>query len=522
LLTGSTLALMNRTGRRSITRRAFQARCFLEEKHLLLATSHLAMAAANRKRYFCQAEDQKKELEEAERAYCKQVQELGDQLQSKASQEALADREVMMGAVSAFSELYFFCSGDLHNDPGILLAAMQQDPECIMYAGEEIRADRETMLTAVSLDGRNLHYVSEELQNDKDFVLTAIEADAWAMAFASETLKNDREVVLAALRQQQAADLAVRGNNLLQHVSPELRADEDVVLEAVRADGSAVALASWDLRADKEFILKAMRIAPVNTVSSCYQWADARLQTEISLEDFVGAAASVLALPGENAPVLTFKLGYWEGLQGQNNSSNSSSSAARHIEKCEVSLMSGASFTCGLAALSWGITTTRRDDDDLDRDSDSDSDEDYFCPGGHARETGCSTSSSTQGNELHEEMRMSPSEGPVNEAAKAQRPEPPSSESSQSMHSNNEADTQTQTEPQPQLQQTPSDTSQPTHNKQMTVGNLTRMVLHQLPRHVELEHTPHRIFGVFVKNDGAGEAVQVTPWDWNRQLVDYL
>ena len=69
-----------------------------------------------------------------------------------------------------------------------------------------------------------------------------------------ETLKennsdlNDREIVLAAVKQN---------GSVLNSVSEELRNDREIVLAAVSQDGNALEYASEKLRNDREIVLAA-------------------------------------------------------------------------------------------------------------------------------------------------------------------------------------------------------------------------------------------------------------------------
>ena len=71
-----------------------------------------------------------------------------------------------------------------------------------------------------------LEYASLELRADREVVLEAVQQDGRALQYASEELQADREVVLAAVQQNGWA---------IEHASPELRADREVRLAARRS-----------------------------------------------------------------------------------------------------------------------------------------------------------------------------------------------------------------------------------------------------------------------------------------------
>ena len=83
---------------------------------------------------------------------------------------------------------------------------------------------------------------SPELRADRDIVLAAVKTSGYAMQHASSELRADRVFVLAAVASNGYA---------LRHASPELRADRAVVMGALannRAHASAECLADRIMR----------------------------------------------------------------------------------------------------------------------------------------------------------------------------------------------------------------------------------------------------------------------------------
>ncbi len=69
-----------------------------------------------------------------------------------------------------------------------------------------------------------------------------------SLRYASKTFKSDREIVLEAIKQDGSS---------LQFASEELQSDREIVLEAVIQNSLALEFASENLKADKEIISKA-------------------------------------------------------------------------------------------------------------------------------------------------------------------------------------------------------------------------------------------------------------------------
>jgi len=92
--------------------------------------------------------------------------------------------------------------------------------------------------------------ISPELQADREVVLAAVRQDWRVLESVAETFRADRDVVLEAVRQDGWA---------LEWASEALRADRGVVLEAVARTGDALRFAPARLCADREIALAAVR-----------------------------------------------------------------------------------------------------------------------------------------------------------------------------------------------------------------------------------------------------------------------
>jgi len=92
----------------------------------------------------------------------------------------------------------------------------------------------------VKQDGHAVEHASEKLRADRDVMLEAVKHRGMALEFASEALRADRDVVLKAVKQDREA---------LQFASDELKEElkqmvdekstKAEVLESVKPDGEA-------------------------------------------------------------------------------------------------------------------------------------------------------------------------------------------------------------------------------------------------------------------------------------------
>ena len=150
--------------------------------------------------------------------------------------------------------------------------------------------DRDAVLAAVRRRDRTAwQSISEELRADREVVMEAVRQDSWALQWASPELRADREVVSEAMKQC---------GQTLEFASEELRADREVVLEAVKTCGCALQYASKELRHDLDVVLAAMRNDHAAVKHA------GRIRT---IQWLLAAAVSNLAAEGETAPVVNIE-----------------------------------------------------------------------------------------------------------------------------------------------------------------------------------------------------------------------
>ena len=82
----------------------------------------------------------------------------------------------------------------------VVLAAVTQDGSALQFAAPALKADLEIVLAAVQQDGRCLKNASEACKKDKDVVLAAVRNTVYALQY-SKPEALDTEVLEAADRQ---------------------------------------------------------------------------------------------------------------------------------------------------------------------------------------------------------------------------------------------------------------------------------------------------------------------------------
>jgi len=117
-------------------------------------------------------------------------------------------------------------------------------------------AEQAAWLEAVGNQDLALSIAPPEIRADREVVLAALRRFGAALQFAAPEFRACRECVLTAVRH--------RGGYLaLDHAAPEFREDREVMREAVAWDGFALRYASEALRADRELVVLALESRPV-------------------------------------------------------------------------------------------------------------------------------------------------------------------------------------------------------------------------------------------------------------------
>jgi len=217
--------------------------------------------------------------------------------------EVKKNRELVLKVVARHGSTLCSVADELKDDPEVVLTALRKAPDALKFASDRLRNDKDTVLAAVKGKGLCLKFASDELRADKDVVLAAVQSRGLALEFADPKFKRDREVLLAAVKRHghalQFADQAFKGDkafllaaltaddpaeadaeenaakrrrltnepanqyrtlaaSALEHASFPLRRDRDVVLAAVRLDGTSLKHADVELRRDREIVLAAV------------------------------------------------------------------------------------------------------------------------------------------------------------------------------------------------------------------------------------------------------------------------
>lgn len=90
-------------------------------------------------------------------------------------------------------------------DKELILKNMQYNLQILDYIDQDLFKDIEFVKKVLFENGMSLEFMTPEIQNDKELVIIALNNSAgFALKFASEELRADREVVKEAVKQWKA------------------------------------------------------------------------------------------------------------------------------------------------------------------------------------------------------------------------------------------------------------------------------------------------------------------------------
>ena len=189
-------------------------------------------------------------------------------------------KDLVSLAVSRDGTTLKYASYDQKNSRAIVGLAVRQNGLALEHAGEKLRDDTETVLSAVAQNGLALEHASERLRRDENVVLTAAGNTLDALQH-TELMFSDAKFMAEVVEQNIAAlkyvkidkrdeengsvgrdflrEILSNDGRLLKLVSDEAKANQLVVLAAVKQDGMALQFASLKLREWKPIVRVAVR-----------------------------------------------------------------------------------------------------------------------------------------------------------------------------------------------------------------------------------------------------------------------
>jgi CxxC motif-containing protein len=182
---------------------------------------------------------------------------------------SFADYEIALLLISIDANFFFRVNNDLQNNRAFIIDVITitndtiNSHEFIMLScvTKKMKNDLEIVTIACKQYGCALKYASEEIRNTKSVVLIAIKFDTDAFQYASYDMRNNKQFIMENMTSDKC-EWKLRRHTLFKHVSTELQDDYDVVMHAVKINGSALEFASEKMKNTMAIILAAIYSNP--------------------------------------------------------------------------------------------------------------------------------------------------------------------------------------------------------------------------------------------------------------------
>ncbi|EFC48810.1 hypothetical protein NAEGRDRAFT_78439 [Naegleria gruberi] len=104
---------------------------------------------------------------------------------------------------------------------------------------------RSFVLRIVGKDSTYFQYAFEKWENDFEIVLTAIKHNGSTLQYASNELRNNSEIVMAAIKENRSA---------FQYASNELRYDREFIISALKQDANIIDYVPDELKKNQQIL----------------------------------------------------------------------------------------------------------------------------------------------------------------------------------------------------------------------------------------------------------------------------
>ena len=169
------------------------------------------------------------------------------------------NKQFAMNIARTQKESLAFVSQPLREDPEVYLPALKTDPGNLKYVSDQLKDDEALILSLVSIRGKGaaleqvLEHMSPRLKANEKILLTAFKnggSSGWN--HIHDSLKNDQKFMLKAI-----------GAHLhMINFFPQYANDEKFMLEAIKIKYGTFPYAGENLKNDKQFLLKAIALDP--------------------------------------------------------------------------------------------------------------------------------------------------------------------------------------------------------------------------------------------------------------------
>ena len=179
----------------------------------------------------------------------------------------------------------------------LILKLIKTGAKPLEHISIKLQDDFDVVMNAVSNHGSELKFASERLKDTEEIVLKAIENDSKYFEFASNSIKSNIEFILFVIKntkhyiRNKTPQYIVYEHRDYYKFMPDLKyifqfcpeqilSNKELMIEALKHEGSLLEFASEALRSDKEVVFTALKNRPTKDI---LMLASKKLQDDLDL-----------------------------------------------------------------------------------------------------------------------------------------------------------------------------------------------------------------------------------------------
>jgi hypothetical protein len=165
------------------------------------------------------------------------------------------------------------------------------------YVSNNLKDDIDIVISAVANNGSQLKFASDRLKDNQQIILKAIENDSKYFEYASNNLKSNVEFISNVIIntkyyiRSRTSPILIKENPddykfvpnleyIFKYCSEQILSNKELMILAVKQEGSLIAFASEVLKLDKEIVLTALQNRPTKDI---LMLASKKLQEDLDL-----------------------------------------------------------------------------------------------------------------------------------------------------------------------------------------------------------------------------------------------
>jgi len=165
------------------------------------------------------------------------------------------------------------------------------------YVSNNLKDDIDVVINAVTNNGSQLKFASDRLKDNQQIILKAIENDSKYFEYASDNLKSNVEFISNLIIntkyyiRSRTSPILIKENPddykfvpnleyIFKYCSEQILSNKELMILAVKQEGSLLAFASEVLKSDKEIVLTALQNRPTKDI---LMLASKKLQEDLDL-----------------------------------------------------------------------------------------------------------------------------------------------------------------------------------------------------------------------------------------------